>query len=49
MGVKGNNGVKYMVLERGAIGHEYVMIDDSFWQKSPLSLTGAFYAVLRVM
>ena len=36
-----------MVLEkRGAIGHEYQMIDDSFWQKSPLSLTGVFYAVL---
>ena len=47
VGVKGNNGVKYMVLEkRGAIGHEYQMIDDSFWQKSPLSLTGVFYAVL---
>jgi len=47
IGTKGNNGVKYMVLEkRGAIGHEYQMIDDSFWQKKPLSLTGTFYAVL---
>ena len=47
VGTKGNNGVKYMVLEkRGAIGHEYQMIDDSFWMKSPLSLTGVFYAVL---
>jgi hypothetical protein len=47
VGPKGNNGVKYMVLEkRGAIGHEYQMIDDSFWMKSPLSLTGVFYAVL---
>ena len=47
IGTKGNNGVKYMVLEkRGAIGHEYQMIDDSFWQKQPLSLTATFYAVL---
>jgi len=47
IGTKGNNGVKYMVLEkRGAIGHEYQMIDDSFWQKKPLSLTATFYAVL---
>ncbi len=47
IGPKGNNGVKYMVLEkRGAIGHEYQMIDDKFWAKSPLSLTGVFYAVL---
>ena len=47
VGVKGNNGVKYMVLEkRGAIGHEYQLIDDSFWQKQPLSLTATFYAVL---
>ena len=47
IGTKGNNGVKYMVLEkRGAIGHEYQMIDDKFWAKSPLSLTGVFYAVL---
>ena len=44
---KGNNGVKYMVLEkRGAIGHEYQMIDDRHWQQKPLSLTGTFYAVL---
>ena len=47
IGTKGNNGVKYMVLEkRGPIGHEYQMIDDKFWAKSPLSLTGTFYAVL---
>ncbi len=47
VGAKGNNGVKYMVLEkRGAIGHEYQMIDDSFWLKQPLSLTATFYAVL---
>ena len=44
---KGNNGVKYMVLEkRGAIGHEYQMIDDRFWARKPLSLTATFYAVL---
>ena len=44
---KGNNGVKYMVLEkRGAIGHEYQMIDDRYWQQKPLSLTATFYAVL---
>ena len=50
VGVKGNNGVKYMVLEkRGAIGHEYQMIDDSFWQKSPLSLTGVFMPCFRAM
>ena len=47
LGRKGNNGIKYMVLEkRGAIGHEYQMIDDRFWEKSQLSLTGTFYAVL---
>ena len=44
---KGNNGVKYMVLEkRGAIGHEYQMIDERFWARKPLSLTATFYAVL---
>ena len=47
LGRKGNNGIKYMVLEtRGAIGHEYQMIVDRFWEKSQLSLTGTFYAVL---
>ena len=47
IGPKGNNGVKYMVLEkRGAIGHEYQMIDDRHWQQQPLSQTGTFYAVL---
>ena len=47
VGPKGNNGVKYMVLEkRGAIGHEYQMIDDRHWQQKPLSQTGTFYAVL---
>ena len=36
-----------MVLEkRGAIGHEYQMIDDRFWARKPLSLTATFYAVL---
>jgi len=46
LGPKGNNGIKYMVLEkRGAIGHEYQMIDDSAY-KSPLGVTGTFYAVL---
>ena len=44
---KGNNGVKYMVLEkRGAIGHEYQMIDDRHWQQKPMSQTGTFYVVL---
>jgi len=47
LGPKGNNGIKYMVLEnRGAIGHEYQMIDDRFWAQKPLSLTATFYAVL---
>ena len=46
LGPKGNNGIKYMVLEkRGAIGHEYQMIDDRHWKK-PLGQTGTFYAVL---
>ena len=46
MGPKGNNGIKYMVLEkRGSIGHEYQMIDDNFY-KQPLGVTGTFYAVL---
>ncbi|MSU40740.1 MAG: DUF1080 domain-containing protein [Pedosphaera sp.] len=46
IGPKGNNGVKYMILEkRGAIGHEYQMIDDTF-HKEPLGATGSFYAVL---
>ena len=47
IGPKGNNGVKYMVLEkRGAIGHEYQMIDDRHWQQQPMSQTGTFYVVL---
>ena len=47
IGPKGNNGVKYMVLEkRGAIGHEYQMIDDRHWQEKPMSQTGTFYVVL---
>jgi hypothetical protein len=46
LGTKGNNGVKYMVLEkRGSIGHEYQMIDDDFY-KQPLGMTGTFYAVV---
>ena len=46
IGPRGNNGIKYMVLEkRGAIGHEYQLIDDSIVKK-PLGLTGSFYAVL---
>ena len=46
LGPKGNNGVKYMVLEkRGAIGHEYQMIDDRHWQQKPMSQTGTFYVV----
>ena len=47
IGPKGNNGVKYMVLEkRGAIGHEYQMIDDRRGQQKPMSQTGTFYVVL---
>ena len=47
IGPKGNNGVKYMVLEkRGAIGHEYQMIDDRHWKQKPMSQTGTFYVVL---
>jgi len=47
IGPKGNNGVKYMILEkRGAIGHEYQMIDDRHWQQKPMSQTGTFYVVL---
>ncbi len=47
IGPKGNNGVKYMVLEkRGAIGHEYQMIDDRQWEQKPMSQTGTFYVVL---
>jgi len=47
IGPKGNNGVKYMILEkRGAIGHEYQMIDDRYWQQKPMSQTGTFYVVL---
>lgn len=46
LGPKGNNGVKYMVIEkRGAIGHEYQMIDDNH-HKKPLGQTGTFYVVL---
>jgi hypothetical protein len=46
LGPKGNNGIKYMVLEkRGSIGHEYQLIDDNHWKK-PLGMTGTFYAVL---
>jgi hypothetical protein len=46
LGPKGNNGIKYMVLEkRGPIGHEYQLIDDNFY-KQPLGMTGTFYAVL---
>ena len=42
----GNNGVKYFILEeRGAIGHEYQMIDDS--KRGPSKGgTAAFYEVL---
>ena len=47
LGPKGNNGIKYMVLEkRGAIGHEYQMIDDRHWKQKPMSQTGTFYVVL---
>ena len=47
IGPKGNNGVKYMILEkRGAIGHEYQMIDDRHWKQKPMSQTGTFYVVL---
>lgn len=43
---KANNGVKYFILEeRGGIGHEYQMIDDST-QRSPRSMTASFYDVL---
>ena len=46
LGPQGNNGVKYMVIEkRGAIGHEYQMIGDNH-HKKPLGKTGTFYVVL---
>ncbi len=43
---RANNGVKYFILERrGAIGHEYQMIDDATI-KSPKGVTASFYDVL---
>jgi hypothetical protein len=44
--LKANNGIKYMIIEeRGAIGHEYQMIDDSLI-KNPKGQTASFYDVL---
>lgn len=51
---RGNSGVKYFVDEkrtnqRGAIGHEYQMIDNEFFIAEPLNdkkMTGAWYDVL---
>jgi len=41
----GNNGVKYFIIEkRGAIGHEYQMMDDA--GKTDKHSTGSFYDVL---
>jgi hypothetical protein len=41
-----NNGLKYFVVEsRGAIGHEYQMIDDALI-KNPKGSTASFYDVL---
>ena len=48
LGPKGNNGVKYMVIEkRGAIGHEYQMIDDKDRKSTRLNSSHALisYAV----
>ncbi|MBI5385897.1 MAG: DUF1080 domain-containing protein [Verrucomicrobia bacterium] len=43
---KANNGMKYFILEeRGGIGHEYQMIDDTV-VRSPKQMTGSFYDVL---
>lgn len=43
---KANNGIKYMILEeRGAIGHEYQMLDDSI-TIAPKQKTASFYDVL---
>ncbi|MDX1950607.1 MAG: DUF1080 domain-containing protein [Verrucomicrobiota bacterium] len=46
IGAKGNNGLKYFVIEeRGAIGHEYQMIDDTTVDQRKHA-TGSFYDVL---
>ncbi len=44
---KANNGIKYFIIEeRGAIGHEYQMIDDAVVKNSPKDQTASFYEVL---
>jgi len=43
---KSNNGVKYFIIkERGAIGHEYQLVDDSL-VKEPESALASFYLVV---
>ena len=42
-----NNGLKYFIIEdRGAIGHEYQMIDDEATKSAPKHRTASFYDVL---
>ena len=42
-----NNGLKYFIIEkRGAIGHEYQMIDDAGTRSIPKHSTASFYDVL---
>ena len=45
--VGANNGLKYFIIEeRGAIGHEYQMIDDRATKSAPKHSTASFYDVL---
>ena len=47
MPAKSNNGVKYFIVEeRGGIGHEYQMIDDSLVHGDAKSSTASFYLVV---
>ncbi|MEW6307320.1 MAG: DUF1080 domain-containing protein [Verrucomicrobiota bacterium] len=47
LGPGGNNGIKYFILEeRGAVGHEYQMIDDAIVKKDALSSAASFYLVV---
>ena len=47
MPAKANNGIKYFIVEeRGAVGHEYQMIDDSLVKGHAESSTASFYLVV---
>jgi hypothetical protein len=49
MPAKSNNGIKYFITEerKGAVGHEYQMIDDSEIHGDMKSSTAAFYLVVE--